>query len=318
MRKVSQGPKFIYFQGQKKAAKKINAYLIDGGDVIVRKRTTPLSELPKMTSGNKPLDGGNLILNTAEKEDLLDSFPSSQVLVRKFIGSSDFIRGNERWCLWIRDEDLQLANSIPPIKKRIDAVRDFRLGGGSNARNKADVPHRFEFANEPRTTQIIIPRHSSTRRTYIPMGFMKADEVVADSAQVIFDPEPHVLAIASSLLHMCWVRITSGRLKTDFRYSSYYSYYTFPIPRVPETVRSELEERVFGVFDERESFPEMTLSQLYDPDTMPDSLREAHHQMDLAVERCYRKKPFSSDEERLEYLFKLYEIMIEEEKNTSA
>jgi len=218
IRPIANEPKYIFKNSLKTKVQNINAYLVVASSTIVNNRSKPLSTLPKMTSGNKPLDGGNLVLSTHEKELLQKEFPESINLIKRFIGSSEFIRGTERWCLWIPDSAVDFAKNFHPIADRIERVKIFRLAGGNNARNKAHLPHKFEFANEPKKIQIILPRVSSIRRKYIPMGFFDKNTVVADSAQVIFDPETYVLSIISSRMHMTWVKVTSGRLKSDYRY----------------------------------------------------------------------------------------------------
>ena len=314
IRKIKSEPKYIFIDNLRNSVSNINAYLINAQNTIVNQSSKPISDLPKMTSGNKPLDGGNLILSEEEKNELVKLNPEAIPLLRKFIGSSDYIRGEVRWCLWIQDHQLELARSIPIIRERLVRVKEMRLNGGNNAQVKANVPHKFEFSNEPTTSQIIVPRVSSIRRDYIPMGFVDLESVIADSSQVIFDAEPYVFGVINSKMHMVWVRITAGRLKTDFRYSSYFSYHTFPFPQINDRRKEEITQCVYRILEEREKHSEKTLAQLYDPDKMPEGLREAHRQNDLAIERCYRSRPFESDEERLEYLFKLYEQMIEEEK----
>lgn len=303
-------PKFLFKDTMKEQVANLNAYLVNGPDIIVEKRKSPLSALPKMTSGNKPLDGGHLVLSTEEKDAFLNNDPRSKPFLKKFIGSYEFINGADRWCLWIPDNKVSDALGVSDINDRVNQVREFRLSSGNNARNKAKTSHRFEFANEPKVVQIIVPRVSSERRTYVPMGFLGPEIVVADSAQVIFDPEPFVFGVMTSLMHMIWMRVTSGRLKSDYRYSSETTYNTFPIPNLTDKQKQNITQHVYNVLEEREKHPEKTMSDLYDPDTMPDGLREAHRNLDLAVERCYRSRPFTSDEERLEFLFKLYEAMV--------
>jgi len=161
---------------------------------------------------------------------------------------------------------------------------------------------------------LFLPTVSSERRRYIPVGFLDEDTVIIDPNFAIYDPEIYIMSIVSSRMHMTWVRTIAGRLKTDYRYSSTLVYNTFPFPNISDKQKEELNQHVFNILGEREKHPEKTLAQLYDPDKMPDGLREAHHQNDLAIERCYRSKPFENDEERLEYLFKLYEKMISEEE----
>jgi len=291
LRKISNKEKYIYSDGVRNKVKNINAYLLNFRNIIIHKRSKPLSKLKKMVSGNKPLDGGNLVLTKQDKEEKIKKLPNSKKFLRRFLGSGDY------------------------IKERLLKVKLMRLAGGNNARNKANTPHRFEFYNEPNFSQILVPRVSSYRREYIPLGFLSPDFVIADSAQAIYDSDASLFAVLNSKIHIEWVKVTAGRLKQDYRYSSYFSYHTFPFPTITKARKEELTTSTFRILEEREKHPEKTLAQLYDPDKMPDGLREAHRLNDLAVERCYRSKLFESDEERLEYLFKLYEKMIQEEKD---
>ena len=315
VRKISPKKKYIYNQSTKNEVKNINAYLVNGGNTIVHKRQTPLSRLSDIATGNIPYDGGNLILSEEEKINLIANFPESERFLKKLSGSYEYINNHIRYCLWIDDGDVNIANLIPPIKARIDLVKQSRLEGGKIAKNYAHLPHRFYMTNRAINSQILIPRVSSIRRLYIPTGFLESDTIISDSAQAIYDPETFIFSVINSRMHMSWVRAVAGRLKSDYRYSAVICYNTFPFPPISDSQKQELESHVYQILDEREHHSEKTLAQLYDPDKMPEGLREAHRQNDLAVDRCYRSRPFESDEERLEYLFKLYEQMIEEEKN---
>ncbi|SCY01583.1 class I SAM-dependent DNA methyltransferase [Desulfoluna spongiiphila] len=313
LRKPTEGIKLIFDGAVKKQVKQINAYLIDGEQIFVKKRKTPISDFPKISDGSGALDGGNLVLNDQEKNNLIKKYPESKQLVRQLMGSSDFIKGNLKWCLWIEDVDLSLALSISDIKERIDKVRYCRQTGGTRGQNCINTPHRFAWINRPKKSQLIIPTVSSERRSYIPISYIDIDIVVSNSASVVHDPEPYLFAILSSRIHMNWVRVVAGRLKTDYRYTSALCYNTFPFPAITEKQRGILEDHAFKVLDERELYTEKTMAELYDPDKMPDGLRQAHHEMDLAVEKCYRARPFNSDDERLEYLFSLYQKMTDSE-----
>lgn len=315
VRKISPKKKYIYNQSTKNEVKNINAYLVNGGNTIVHKRQTPLSRLSDIATGNIPYDGGNLILSEEEKIKLIANFPESERFLKKLSGSYEYINNHIRYCLWIDDGDVNIANLIPPIKARIDLVKQSRLEGGKIAKNYAHLPHRFYMTNRAINSQILIPRVSSIRRLYIPTGFLESDTIISDSAQAIYDPETFIFSVINSRMHMSWVRAVAGRLKSDYRYSAVICYNTFPFPPISDSQKQELESHVYQILDEREHHSEKTLAQLYDPDKMPEGLREAHRQNDLAVDRCYRSRPFESDEERLEYLFKLYEQMIVEEKN---
>lgn len=307
--------KLLYSDGVAFSVNNISPYLINGQSIIIEKRSKAFLSLPKIIYGNKAVDGGFLILSGIEKKVLLEKNPDIIKIIRPFVGSSEYIKGIERYCLWITDDNKELAYSIPEVSERINKVKAMRLASKDEGANKmAAYPHQFREMKSAKKNLLIIPRISSEIREYIPIGFLDADSIISDLAFGIYDPEPWIFSVVSSRMHMTWVRAVAGRLKTDYRYSSALCYNTFPFPDISEAQKAKLEEHVFAVLDEREKHPEKTMAQLYDPDKMPAGLRQAHHEMDLAIEQCYRPKPFSSDEERLEYLFKLYEEMIAAEK----
>ena len=311
LRNISAKPKLLFNAGVFQSVKNINAYIANGSDLIILKRSKSLSCLPIMTYGNKSADGGHLILSLQENNQLIENHPKARQFIKKLKGSSEFIRGHERFCLWIEDADLEVAKNIKGINKRIEKVLEFRLSSKKVAtQKKAEEAHRFAETRYGEQNSLIIPRLSSDRRDYIPIGFLDKDTIILDRAFAIYDPDPWIFSIISSRLHITWVRAVAGRLKIDYNYSSSLCYNTFPFPEISKSQKTILEDHVFKVLDEREKHPEKTMAELYDPDKMPEGLRQAHHQMDLAVEQCYRKQPFKSDEERLEYLFRLYEEMI--------
>lgn len=302
--------KTIFSNGSSWLAKNISPYLHDGSNVFVNITKQPISQFPKMVFGSMARDGGHLILSPEDKNKLIGKYPDSSIFIRKLYGSSEFIRGGERWCLWITDKDLDVASDMPEIKQRIEAVYKFRSSSkAKTTQGYATIPHKFAQRCDIEANSIIVPATSSERREYIPIGFLDKGTVITNSANAIYNADPYIFAVISSRMHMTWVRAVAGRLKTDYRYSSALCYNTFPFPDISEKQKEILEDHVFQVLDERELHPEKTMAQLYDPDKMPDGLRRAHHEMDLAVERCYRSKTFASDEERLEYLFKLYKEM---------
>ncbi|MCP4266832.1 MAG: hypothetical protein GY777_14890 [Candidatus Brocadiaceae bacterium] len=281
----------------------------------INNRRTLLSNLPPICFGSMANDGGNLFVSKVEYEEIVSSYPEAKSLIRKSAGSKEFINGIERLCLWVEEKNKHLAMSIPPVAKKIALVRKHREASDRPATQLlSEFPYRFGEVRHIEGGSIIFPKVSSERRNYIPVGFLNSDTVISDLAFAIYNPPPWIFTIISSHMHMTWVRAVAGRLKTDYRYSSALCYNTFPFPEITGKQKTILEGKVFNVLDERERYPEKTLAQLYDPDRMPDCLRQAHHEMDLAVEQCYQSRPFKSDEERLEYLFKLYEEMIEAEK----
>ncbi|MBT7556938.1 class I SAM-dependent DNA methyltransferase [Candidatus Woesearchaeota archaeon] len=316
LRNVSGEPKYLYINGLKRLAKNINAYLADSNNVAVNKRSKPLSDLPIIELGSSAYDGGFLMLTKEEAEDLLKKYPKSKKFIKQFMGSAEFIRNIKRYCIWIKDEDAEEASKILGIKNRLDKVKSFRKKSGrAKTLETAETPYKFTEIRHKESPAIIAPIISSETRPYIPFGFINKGIVVPNSARVIYNPEPYIFSIITSRMHMVWVRAVAGRLKTDIRYSGTICYNTFPFPRITSKQREELSGHVYNVLEEREKYPNKTMAELYDPEKMPDGLREAHKYLDVAVDQIYRNKPFDSDEDRLTHLFKLYEKMIIKEAN---
>ena len=310
LRVPSNAPKYLLDGNHKQTASNINAYLINHQNIFVSKRKNALSKLPLISDGSGALDGGHLVLTDIEKNELLKNHPKAAIFIRRLLGAEEFINGLNRWCLWIENDQVATARSFAPINARLDAVKKSREDGGTRGKNCINTPHRFAWINQPKTSQIIIPTVSSERRKYIPIGYLNADVVVANSASIVHDPEPYLFALLTSNLHMVWVGAVCGRLESRYRYTSALCYNTFPFPDITDRQKAELEQSAFRILEAREQHSEKTLAQLYDPKHMPADLRAAHEQNDLAVERCYRSKLFTSDEERLAYLFTEYERMI--------
>lgn len=311
IRNISNQPKFLFFDSYRKEVKNINAYLVDGTNIIVKGRSNPISEFPEMRYGNMPNDGGNLIITESEKKDFVSNDSKVRKWIKSFIGSEEFIKGHSRFCLWIPDTDMENAVSINMIKNRLDKVVIHRINSSEKStRAKAKNPNHFYFTSHQNTDSILIPRHSSETREYIPIGFFDSETIIADSAMAIYKALPWHFAIVTSRMHMVWVRAVGGRLKTDYRYSAKLCYNTFPFPEISLKQKENLNLYVFAILDERAKYPEKTMAHLYDPDTMPIGLQQAHKELDEAIEKCYRLQPFTTDTERLEYLFRLYEEMV--------
>jgi hypothetical protein len=304
--------KNLYNQNLLNKTPNINPYLISAPTILIKKRIQPLSDFPKMIYGNEPRENGNLMLSSDEKELLCNKFDNFEKFIKRVTGAYEFINDVERYCLW---GDVLLGSKNIDIEKRLELVKAYRLTSSRDATKEYSTkPHLFTSITYKDKPCLIIPVVSSEFREYLPIGFLTPDYVVLNSAQVIYDFEPFLFSILNSLMHMSWMKMFSGRLKTDFRYSSQLVYNTFPFPLISNQRKEELTQCTFRILEEREKHPEKTLAQLYDPDKMPEGLKEAHRLNDEALERCYRSTPFNSDEERLEYLFKLYEKMIQEEK----
>ena len=314
LRNSSSKPKYLYIDNIKQEVKNINAYLVNAENIIVNKRSKPLSKLKEMSFGSMPNDGGNLLLTQEEKNKLVENYPETNKLIKNFSGSQEFINGQNKYCLWITDENQDLAFANPTIKDKIEKCQRHREKSDREATNKlASNPHKFAEIRFKNSDSIIVPRVSSENRQYIPCGFLNTDSIISDSAEAIYDAEPWIFGVVSSLIHMVWVKAVGGSLETRIRYSSVLCYNTFPFPNISQKQKEEITELVFGVLDEREKHSQKPLAQLYDPNKMPEGLRKAHHALDKAIEQCYRPKPFESDEERLEYLFKMYEEMTSKE-----
>lgn len=304
-----KSPKYIFSGGVKTESSHINGYLLDASNVLVSTRRKPItSTLAPMVRGSQPTDGGNLLINNiSEREELILSAPAAKKYVRKIMGSAEFINGKDRWCLWITDEQSGEALKIPAVAKRAEKVREKRTSSSDpGARKIAETPWRFREQHGDGVDKLIVPRVSSERREYIPIGYLGPDTVISDSAFAVYDAEPWLFGLLTSRMHMVWTRTVGGRMKTDYRYSNTVVYNNFPVPELSARSKSELTDAALRVLDVREYHSEMTLAQLYDPDTMPQDLRMAHEQLDLLVDSLYRDTPFASDDERLKRLFNLY------------
>lgn len=312
LRNISKVGKYIYSNGIKNVAKNINAYLVDTeNSVIIHKSSKPISSVPIMNFGSMAIDDGELTLDANAKEQIEASGGSQ--FIRSFIGSAEFLRGIPRWCLWITSETLNEARGNPLINERLERVSEFRAKSKRNDTKKlAATPWSFGFISYKPSNSIIVPRVSSERREYVPMGYLE-DTVVSDAAFAIYDAEPWLFALLESKMHTAWIRTVCGKLKTDYRYSSTLGYNTFPINPLTEVEKEKLSQSARRILLARASHPEKTLADMYDPDKMPPNLREAHDENDHLVDSLYKKGGFRNDKERLAALFDLYEKMTTKE-----
>jgi hypothetical protein len=311
----SQSSKKIIFSGDLKTeVPNISPYLKSSSNLLITSRSETLSQLPPLVFGNQSVDGGFLIISDEEKDEIISCNQNSKKFIRKFYGWNDLSKDIPRWCIWINDKEVEEARENAIIRERIDKVREFRESGGQVAQTLLDTPHKFRYTHESKSHFLAVGRNSSESRQYLPVSFKSAPDIPGETLQVIYDPEPFMFSVISSKIHMLWVKAVAGGMKMDILYSVTVCYNTFPFPTISNQRKDELTQCTFRILEEREKHPEKTLAHLYDPDKMPEGLKEAHRLNDEAVERCYRSSPFNSDEERLEYLFKLYEKMIQEEK----
>lgn len=301
--------KYLITENIKRRVNGITPYLTEGGNLIVSKHTKPLSSLPKIIRGCMPYDGGNLILSPNEMSDLVSTYPETEKWIKKLYSASDFIDKGEKYCLWISDNDRESAQMNPIINARFERTAAMRLSSpDKSAREMASRPHQFREFIACDSNTFIIPAHTSENRKYIPMGYADSDTIITNAMYMVCDAPKWVFAVVSSYMSMIWARNVGGRLESRLRYTNL-CYNSFPLPKINEEQKARLTALAEHVLFTRENHTEMTYGEMYNPESMPQDLKYAHQAMDIAVEQCYRPEPFTSDEERLEYLFKLYEKM---------
>ncbi|MBZ6377135.1 hypothetical protein B5C34_06445 [Pacificimonas flava] len=312
IRQRSNAAKLLFSDQIARRVKNIGPYLIEMPDIIVSKTRKPIQGFPTMDYGNKPTDGGNLILTPVEHEEIVEASPKASKFLRRLYGSQEIVKGIERWCVWINDSATDEAMQIPQIAKRVEAVRKFREESkAESTRDFAKFAYRFRQVqgNCDAEHVIVIPRVTTDRRKYLPVGLVSDQGIVLDSAFAIYEGSIAVFAILSSLMHITWVKAVCGKLKSDYRYSNTMGYNAFPLPKLEGRQLSELENIGWQILQERESHAGASLAWLYDPKTMPNGLKECHGLLDDTLEKIYIGRPFKDDTERLEHLFKMYAEM---------
>jgi hypothetical protein len=289
--------------------KNISPYLIEGSDIALPNISNPVCDVPAMAIGNKPIDGGNYLFTDEEKAAFIAAEPKAVKWFRKWIGSDEFINGWHRWCLWLGECPPNELRAMPKAMERVEAVKSFRLASKSAPTKKlAATPTRFHVENFPQRTYLVVPKVSSERRPYIPIGFLKPATLCSDLVFIVDDATLYHFGVLSSQMHMAWMRQVAGRLKSDYRYSTGLVYNNYPWPEAPRPAqRSAVEKAAQRVLDARAAFPDSTLADLYNPLAMPPALNAAHAALDKAVDKCYRSESFPSDRARVEHLFALYD-----------
>lgn len=312
--KSPRSPRRIYdYEGSESEptileARNVSPYLVEGPDLAITNRSTPLCESPDIGIGNKPIDGGNYLFTEAEMKEFVRAEPASKPLFRPWYGAEEFINGGHRWCLWLGDTDPSAIRQMPSVKERIARVKRYREQSRSApTRALASTPTRFHVENMPTRRFLVIPGVSSEKRSYIPMGFLSPSAMSSNLLNVLPNATLFHFGVLTSEMHMAWVRQVCGRLKSDFRYSNKLVYNNFPWPQdVSPARKTAVEAAAQGVLDARDQFKGQTLADLYDPLTMPKALRDAHKKLDREVDKCYRSQPFQSERSRVEFLFNLY------------
>lgn len=281
--------KFIYSSGSRKEkANYINAYLVDAPNIFISSRQQPLSDVPSMVFGSMPNDGGHLILSPAEKNDLLKENPQAEKYIRRFLGAREFINKIDRYCLWIHSQEAKDAIKIRSIRERIEEVQKTRQDSKrKNTQELANTPYAFGEIRQPDTDYLLVPRVSSERRAYIPIGYLPSDVIASDATLLVPNAEIYHFSIMSSNVHNAWMRIVGGRLKSDYRYSASIVYNNFPWIILTDEQKNELTMTGKNILRARELYLDWSLADLYNELTMPPELRKAHQENDKAVMSAY-------------------------------
>ena len=292
----------------------LSPYLFDAGGLanpylVVQGESRPINGMGALIIGSKPIDGGNYIFSAEERADLLAKEPEAGEFLRPYVGSREFLQGGDRWILALQDAAPQTLRGLSEVRRRIAAVKAVRAKSRSKStRDLAATPTRYHVNVIPSAPFLVVPETSSERREYAPIAWVEPPVVPSNALKVLLGATRPVFALLTSAMHMAWLRYIGGRLKSDYRYSIALVYNTFPLPP-KDADRALLEPLAQAVLDARASHPDATLADLYDPDLMPVNLRRAHQALDRAVDRLYRPRKFSSERERVEHLFTLYERM---------
>ncbi len=296
-------------QAHELKAKNINPYLVDAKDIIIKKSSNAISDVPKIKFGNQPIDGGFLLMTEQEKDEALKAEPFLEKFIRKYVGSVEFINNIPRYCLWLQKAEPADLRKSTFIQERLKKVKEFRESSTrKDTRELANNPSQFAFISHTESEYVIIPSVSSERRKFIPMGFMPANVIASNLCLIVPNAKLYHFGILTSTMHMAWVKTLCGRLKSDYRYSNTIVYNNYPWPENPtEKQIKAIEEKAQAVLEARAEFPDSSLADLYDPLTMPPALVKAHNELNKAVDLAYRPQAFTSEAHRMEFLFELYE-----------
>lgn len=308
----------IYVDKRFKEAENINAYLVEAPDIFIESRTKPICDCRKMTSGNRPADGGHLIIEDSEYQDFIKEEPKAIPYIKRLSGATEFLNNKKRWCLWLVGVSPAELRKMPKVLERIEACKKDRLKGAEDRKKLAETPALFRETKNP-DTAIVVPRHSSENRRYIPFGFIDKDMILTDAAMCIPDGNVYEFGILESNIHMAWMRTVCGRIKSDYRYSKDIVYNNFPWPEPTAQQRQKIEQTAQAILDARALYPDSSLADLYDELTMPPELRKAHRLNDMAVMEAYGfakgSEPYRNEAACVAELMKLYQKKVEESEN---
>jgi len=307
----------LYTSERKQLVKSINAYLLDADDVFIDNRSTPICDVPKMRFGSMPRDGGGFILSDQEKDELIRKEPLSSKWIHPYLGAHEFINNKSRWCLWLVDANPGELRRCPTVMSRIEKVREFRSNSvAAGTRKFAETPTLFCQIAQPDSDYIVVPKVSSERRRYVPIGFLTKEVIASDLVFLIPNATLYHFGVLTSNAHMGWMRAVCGRLKSDYRYSKDVVYNNFPWPTPTEAQKAKIEQTAQAILDARALYPDSSLADLYDETTMPPELRKAHQDNDRAVMDAYgfvKGHPARTSESAcVAELMKLYQKLVQE------
>jgi hypothetical protein len=294
----------------------INGYLTAGPNVFIISRKGPIHDYPEMFKGSQPTDGGHLVLSEQEREELIKANPLTENWIKEYIGGAEFLRGQKRYCLWLKDCPPSELKVMPEVLERLRKVKEARLKSPTKSvRDFASFPSLFTQDRQPESDYLCVPEVSSSNRNYVPIGFLPNEVIASNKLQIIPNATRYMFGVLHSAIHNAWTVVVSGRLKSDISYSPSV-YHNYPWPKEPSAAQvKDVEEKAQAVLDARAKYPTSSLADLYDPLTMPPDLMKAHQALDKAVDKCYRTKGFSTETERVEFLFGLYgEYVLKEDK----
>lgn len=312
-------PKYIYeyedVKGEPQVlqAKNISPYLIEGSDIVLASRNSPLSESLALMEGSALIDNGFFLLDEQEYSEVSKKEPQIKPMLKKLYSGADFLNNKYRWCLWLTELSPKLLQSSPFVLQRIGKVKEFRLASNREATKKlAEQPFLFGEIRQPTSTYLFVPKTSSSRRNYCPIGFMHPDDLINNTSLFMDNASLFEFGVMSSIMHNAWLRTVAGRLKNDYRYSVKVVYNNFPWPQNPTDKQTQaIEKAAQEVLDARSEFTDSSLADLYDPLTMPPALLKAHQKLDKAVDAAYGKTSFKTEAERVAFLFELYQQLTE-------
>lgn len=315
----NQDKRKIYSNGRFKEVKNINAYLLEAPNEFISNRNKPLCDVPQMITGNRPADGGHLIIENEDYEEFLLKEPSARPYVKRLVGSTEFINNKKRWCLWLVGISPSELRKMPMVLQRVEACKEDREKSPDAGRRKlAETPTLFREINNP-VSFILVPKVSSEKRRYVPMGFLDNNTISTDLNFIIPEATMYHFAILTSNIHMAWMRAVCGRMKSDYRYSANIVYNNFPWPTPTEEQKQKIEQTAQAILDARALYPDSSLADLYDELTMPPELRKAHHQNDIAVMQAYGftkgSEAYKSETACVAELMKRYEQLCTQQQN---